>query len=669
MTPLRRRKQELASRTRFVLALLNTTLAASGLGAEQIAHWDFDEGAGRTVHDLGGLYDGTLYNSALDGSEWVEGVIGLALELDGVDDYVSHPLALPTQQGTLAHWLMPYDQELRVALYESDYPNGNTFYNGFGGSASALENHSGSADSWRFYYQDGSGGASNTQGRWSVAGGEVVPFEWTHVAATWDRAGDLVLYVDCVEVDRQSLTGAAFANLAPTTMLFGRPNQGGRYWKGRIDELRIYDHVLSANEVHDGFCAIEPDVSNFRGPQPVRNPRRTDVPAGFGSFLAAKQGRLAIGDPTVDAGNNGVVHLYTSDGDRKWIVESQLSPSQGPDQPELSDVAIDNDLVAISARGSSNPGRAWIFERSAGSWQQIAEIETPPGANPSNFGSAIVLSTPWLAVASPGVRGSTPVAGKVFVYQRNGTGGWNLHHTADDPSRDPSISQFAVTMDLAGGYLVVGSLDTDGSGRVHVYAQEDPLALFEIPHDGWAMNVALNGAGPSRCAGTTSPELTCLQLLVGTAWSASDLMAQGAATLYEFDAATGARNGTAQATLVTTIHAPAPDSWDYFGCGVGLYATQLVVTSCPNNHRGGAALWTRGGSTWNFTHHLRPRTWGRENEGYGGAVALDSRHIAVGAPYLEVPGQATGTVLTFLQPVFVDDFESGDTSVWSATTP
>ena len=49
------------------------------------AYWKFDECEGNTAYDSSGHnYDGTIY-----GATWVGGVLGCALDFDGLDDYLN----------------------------------------------------------------------------------------------------------------------------------------------------------------------------------------------------------------------------------------------------------------------------------------------------------------------------------------------------------------------------------------------------------------------------------------------------------------------------------------------------------------------------------------------------------------------------------------------------
>lgn len=153
--------------------------------------------------------------------------------------------------GTLTHWLKPRTVKRMIAYYEgSELENGWT-----GGDNDILEIHSGINETdgrWYFCYQDGPGGGSTatiTVGATAQAG------VWTHVAATWDRAGDLIIYADGVEVGRIDLTGENFVSnigiyhrIGGPSDIVGDPDRD-RQWDGAIDDVRVYDRALTASEI------------------------------------------------------------------------------------------------------------------------------------------------------------------------------------------------------------------------------------------------------------------------------------------------------------------------------------------------------------------------------------------------------------------------------------
>lgn len=219
---------------------LEADRTATGL----LAQWQFE---GNAQDSSGNNHHGDPNGNFL----YVSGKLGQAIALDGDGDYVDHDLALPLKAGTLAHWLKPRILKRMIAYYE-----GSAMENGWtAGDNNVLEIHSGINETdgrWYFCYQDGPGGGSTatiTVGATAQAG------VWTHVAATWNRAGDLIIYADGVEVGRIDLTSEKFRSNISIYHRIGGPSDivgdlgKGRQWDGAIDDVRVYDRALTAVEI------------------------------------------------------------------------------------------------------------------------------------------------------------------------------------------------------------------------------------------------------------------------------------------------------------------------------------------------------------------------------------------------------------------------------------
>src|SRR5262249_28851566 len=80
-----------------------------------------------------------------------------------------------------------------------------------------------------------------------VTGTAAVPLNaWTHLAVTYDGAV-LSLYVNGTLVSTTTLTGAMATSTA--ALRIGGNSIWGEYFKGMIDEVRIYNRALAASEI------------------------------------------------------------------------------------------------------------------------------------------------------------------------------------------------------------------------------------------------------------------------------------------------------------------------------------------------------------------------------------------------------------------------------------
>lgn len=69
---------------------------------------------------------------------------------------------------------------------------------------------------------------------------------WTHVAVTYDGA-TLRMFVNGVQVRSSAATGAAVATSG--ALRIGGNSVWGEYFRGLIDEVRIYSRALLAGEI------------------------------------------------------------------------------------------------------------------------------------------------------------------------------------------------------------------------------------------------------------------------------------------------------------------------------------------------------------------------------------------------------------------------------------
>jgi hypothetical protein len=84
-------------------------------------------------------------------------------------------------------------------------------------------------------------------GDWTTGGGDtLLDGQWHHYAATFDRDGDAVVYIDGAAVGTQAI-GNRSASLGTNKFLeIGRCD---RPYEGLMDDLRMYNRALSANDV------------------------------------------------------------------------------------------------------------------------------------------------------------------------------------------------------------------------------------------------------------------------------------------------------------------------------------------------------------------------------------------------------------------------------------
>jgi hypothetical protein len=87
----------------------------------------------------------------------------------------------------------------------------------------------------------------NTNGDVGLDGTAAVPLNtWTHLALTYDGA-TMRMFVNGVEVS--SATASSTMAVTSGTLRIGGNSVWGEYYRGLIDEVRVYNRPLSAGEI------------------------------------------------------------------------------------------------------------------------------------------------------------------------------------------------------------------------------------------------------------------------------------------------------------------------------------------------------------------------------------------------------------------------------------
>ncbi len=209
-----------------------------------VGYWNFDEGSGTTASDSSGSgNNGTLVN----GPTWTDGKVGSgALSFDGSNDYVSmgnSNNAPPTF--TLSAWVKHNIPENNVGI-AGKHTGGNgyylsTFYNGSNGIRKVSLTINSTTISSNGSFPEGT---------------------WIHVVGVFDGT-NAMLYLNGV-FDKSAPSLAP----NPTSAGFFVGAQNATRFNGLIDEVRLYNRALSAQEVLD----IYNDGSSAPGGSPPPAP-------------------------------------------------------------------------------------------------------------------------------------------------------------------------------------------------------------------------------------------------------------------------------------------------------------------------------------------------------------------------------------------------------------
>ena len=238
------------------VASATTGAAPPPPSATMVAAYSFDEGSGASVADLSGNGN----NGQIGSATWITtGKYGKALNFGGgtyAGVTIPNATALQLTSGmTLEAWIYPttVNSQWRDIIYK--------------GTDDYFLMATTSASSRPALAATFSGALSQ------IAGTTNLPANtWTHVAGTYDGSS-LRLYVNGTQVASKVQTGNITTSSAALTI--GGDPLDGQYFRGRIDEVRVYRAALSQAEIQADMAA------------PLGGPPDTTVPSQVSGLAAS----------------------------------------------------------------------------------------------------------------------------------------------------------------------------------------------------------------------------------------------------------------------------------------------------------------------------------------------------------------------------------------------
>jgi hypothetical protein len=260
----------------FIFLLLTCLISCGGSGSGStstlanglVAYWAFSEGSGTTVVDSSANDN----SGVVVGAEWVTGQSGNALHFDGVDDSVQIPEVGGTPPtdisslsvGSISIWFK-FDDEADATGYYLP-----VFY--IGPAVGAVETYDGviievghlgiaelAPNNQEVFYTVTTDGTTEPTFCFD-SGSNLTAAEWQHFVVTVDSSGNKG-YLNGSEMTARDFnfgtaTDSYFLDSVSAGLLsigYGRSATDGemRYFKGSIDEIRIYNRALTAAEISE----------------------------------------------------------------------------------------------------------------------------------------------------------------------------------------------------------------------------------------------------------------------------------------------------------------------------------------------------------------------------------------------------------------------------------
>jgi len=228
----------------------NDCPAASG---GLVAHYTFETDASDST---GNGNDGTI-NGAIN----TAGKIGNGLLFDGMDDYIEIPNDSTLQisdELTIAAWINPNDQMSQNRIAAKRQGDSRNTYGLMIDNQEHI--HFRATECTNLFIDFGT----------TFPGTAVTQGEWSHVAATFSDSQDTVkIYINGSEeasTNTFTITPCA-TNTEP--LQIGGHTDTERWFNGSIDEVRIYNTVLSANEIQALYEGVTLNPGDLNGDEVV----------------------------------------------------------------------------------------------------------------------------------------------------------------------------------------------------------------------------------------------------------------------------------------------------------------------------------------------------------------------------------------------------------------
>ena len=222
------------SRLIYLISFIVVLSVVTNAPADLVAHLRFDEGSGSTAHDTSDNGN----DGALNGDpRWVAGTVGGALEFDGDGDYVE--MARVVQDDfTLMAWI------------KTDTPGLSLGGQGYQGSGLIWSDVAGVANDFilavlgtKLSFFCGNPDLSANSDK------DIVTGDWVHVAATRSaQQQEIGIYIDGQQEKTMAHGNSGPLN-ALDTMAIGGNVLDSRYYTGLVDDVQLYDNVLSQAEI------------------------------------------------------------------------------------------------------------------------------------------------------------------------------------------------------------------------------------------------------------------------------------------------------------------------------------------------------------------------------------------------------------------------------------
>ncbi|MGA3217374.1 MAG: hypothetical protein ABSD97_16995 [Acidimicrobiales bacterium] len=328
----------------------------------------------------------------------------------------------------------------------------------------------------------------------------------------------------------------------------------------------------------------------------------------FGTSAALSGTTAVVGTAGTSYEGRAYVFTETASG---WVQTAELKGSDTVAQDAFgSSVAISGTTIVVGAYDhAKEAGRAYVFEKEASGWKQVAELKGSDTVASDDFGWSVAVSGTTVVV---GAVAHAKYAGRTYVFTKTASG-WV--QTAELKGSDTvSKDGFGTSVGISGGTAVVGAEAHDnGTGAVYV---------FSHTASGWEQVAELKGYLASDNFGS-SVAISGANVVVGAPGALGVGTRVGRA--YVFTDTSGGW------TQVAELKGSDTAAGDFFGISASISGTTVVVGAYDHAKEAGRAyVFEKKASGWKETAELKGSDIVADNL-FGISASISGTFALVGA--------------------------------------
>ncbi|MEM1181231.1 MAG: FG-GAP repeat protein [Acidobacteriota bacterium] len=354
-------------------------------------------------------------------------------------------------------------------------------------------------------------------------------------------------------------------------------------------------------------------------------------------------------------------------GSNGWSEVTKLTASES--DPNFGNAVSVHGETAVA--GAILGDAVYIFGRDQGGvdqWGQVKRITSSDGVNGDRFGGVVSVHGDTLIVGASWDDDAGSQSGSAYVFSRNQGGPDNWGEVTKLTASDAgTMDHFGGAVSVHGDTIIVGAwLESSAgldSGSAYVFERNQGGA------DNWGEVVKLTASDAAvESLFGFSVSVHGDTAIVGARNAETPTVRSGAA--YIFSRNQGGVGSWGEVTKLVASDAAVAEA---FGNAVSLHGDTAIIGTFPfNGDLGSAYVFSRnqgGVDNWGEVTKLIASD-SEAPDDFGNSVAVHDDTVIVGAPRDTEAGVRTGSAYLFRAiTLFVDGFESGDTSNWSTTQP